>query len=258
MTLNRRQFLNLVGGTVATSLLSTEQSVQAGAKPAIKAIGFDAFTTFDPRPIFALTDSFFPEKGAELSNLWRSRLFEYTWLRTLYGNYADFWQVAQGALEFAAQMLKLELTVEKREELMGGFLKLKAYPDVPSALQSLKDAGIRMAFVSDLTAQILESAIKNSRLENFFEFNLSTDAVKAFKPDRRAYQMAVDAFKLPREKIAFAAFGGWDAGGAKSFGYTTLWVNRLNLPVEQVGVALDGIGGTLTALADFVIRFNSQ
>jgi 2-haloacid dehalogenase len=128
MTLNRRQFLNLAGGTVATSLLSTTQSVHAGAKPAIKAIGFDAFTTFDPQSIFALTESLFPDRGAELSNLWRTRLFEYTWLRTLYGNYADFWQVAKDALEFAAQMLKLELTVQKREELMGAFLKLKAYP----------------------------------------------------------------------------------------------------------------------------------
>ena len=252
MTLHRRQFLNLAAGTVAAGLLSTNQPVQGGTKLTIKAIGFDAFTTFDPRPISALADRLFPGRGADLSNLWRTRLFEYTWLRTLYGNYADFWQVAQDALKFAAEMLKLELTVEKREELMGAFLKLKAYTDVLSALQSLKDGGIRMAFVSDLTGQILESAVKNSGLEGFFEFNLSTDAVKAFKPDRRAYQMAIDAFKLRREEIAFAAFDGWDAGGAKGFGYTTFWVNRLNLPVEQVGVAPDGIGETLTALADFV------
>jgi 2-haloacid dehalogenase len=254
MSLNRRQFLNLAAGTVATSLLSTNQPLQAGTRPAIKAIGFDAFTTFDPRPISALADSLFPDKGIELSNLWRTRLFEYTWLRTLYGNYADFWQVAKDALEFAASMLKLELTVEKRDDLMGAFLKLKAYPDVPSALQSLQDAGIRMAFVSDLTGQILESAVKNSGVQGFFEFNLSTDAVHVFKPDRRAYQMAIDAFNLPREEIAFAAAGGWDVGGAKSFGYTTFWVNRLNHPVEQVGVTPDGIGGTLTALADFVLH----
>ena len=95
MTLHRRQFLNLAAGTVAAGLLSTNQPVQGGTKLTIKAIGFDAFTTFDPRPISALADRLFPGRGADLSNLWRTRLFEYTWLRTLYGNYADFWQVAQ-------------------------------------------------------------------------------------------------------------------------------------------------------------------
>jgi 2-haloacid dehalogenase len=78
-----------------------------------------------------------------------------------------------------------------------------------------------------------------------------------FKPDARTYQMAIDAFKLPREEILFAAFGGWDAAGAKNFGYTTFWVNRLDLPVEQLDVAPDGIGVTLTALVDFVKAMTS-
>jgi 2-haloacid dehalogenase len=108
------------------------------------------------------------------------------------------------------------------------------------------------AFLANLTPQMLDAAIKSSKLEGFFEYNLSMDAVKAYKPDARAYQMAIDAFKLRREEILFAAFGGWDAVGGKNFGYPTFWVNRLNLPVEQLDVAPDGIGATLTALVDFV------
>jgi 2-haloacid dehalogenase len=108
------------------------------------------------------------------------------------------------------------------------------------------------AFLANLTPQMLDAAIKSSKLEGFFEYNLSMDAVKAYKPDARAYQMAIDAFKLRREEILFAAFGGWDAVGGKNFGYPTFWVNRLNLPVEQLDVAPHGIGATLTALLDFV------
>ena len=135
---------------------------------------------------------------------------------------------------------------------MNGYLELKPFPDVPPALQALKDAGLRLAFLANLTPHMLDAATKSSKLEGIFEYNLSTDAVKVYKPHARAYQMAVDAFNLPREEILFAAFGGWDAAGAKNFGYPTFWVNRLNLPVERLDVAPDGIGTTLTALIDFV------
>ena len=251
MSLNRRQFLNLAASGVATSLL-VNGSTRADTPPTFRAIAFDAFTIFDARPITALAEEFFPGRGTELTSLWRTRQFEYTWLRTLYGRYADFWQVTQDSLEFAAKMLKVELTGEKRERLMNGYLELKAFPDVSRALQVLKDAGLRLAFLANLTPQMLDAATKSSKLEGIFEYNLSTDAVKVYKPDARAYQMAIDAFKLPREEIVFAAFGGWDAAGAKNFGYPTFWVNRPNLPVEQLDVAPDGIGGTLTALIDFV------
>jgi 2-haloacid dehalogenase len=251
MSLKRRQFLNLAAGSVAAGLL-VDRSTRAATPATIKAIAFDAFTVFDARPITDLAEEFFPGRGTELSNFWRTRQFEYTWLRTLYGRYADFWQVTQDALEFAAKMLKLELTGEKRERLMNSYLELKPFPDVPGALQALKDAGLRLAFLANLTPQMLAAATRSSKLEGIFEFNLSMDAVKAYKPDARAYHMAIDAFNLAREEILFAAFGGWDAAGAKNFGYPTFWVNRVNLPVEQLDIAPDGIGANLAALVDFV------
>ena len=123
---------------------------------------------------------------------------------------------------------------------------------VRPALESLRSAGIRLAFLSNFTAPMLDAAVKNSGLEGIFEPHLSTDRVRAFKPDPRAYQMGVDAFGVPRAEIAFAAFGGWDAAGAKAFGYPTFWVNRAGLPVEEMGIAPDGTGATLHDLAKFV------
>jgi 2-haloacid dehalogenase len=95
--------------------------------------------------------------------------------------------------------------------------------------------------------------VKNSNLEGFFEPHLSTDRVEAFKPDPRAYQMGPDAFKLPKEQIAFAAFAGWDAAGAKWFGYPTFWVNRAKTPVEELGVVPDGAGSGMADLVKFVL-----
>lgn len=252
MPLDRRQFLQLTAGGVAAGFVGATARARAEANSRVKAIAFDAFTTFNPGPVFALAERLFPNQGTELSNAWRTRQFEYAWLRTLYGRYVDFWQVTQEALVFAAKLLKLELSAENRQALIGAYLELKAYPEVPAALQSLKEAGLRLAFLSNMTPKMLDAAIRNAGLEGMFEHRLSTDAVQAYKPDPRAYQMGVDAFRLAREEILFAAFGGWDAAGAKGFGYPTFWVNRLGLPIEELGVVPDAVGGSLTDLVTFV------
>ena len=253
MPLKRRGLLTLTAAGATTTLIASSPLARAAARPGIKAIAFDGFTIFDPRPIAALAEQLFPGTGTELTNTWRTRQFEYTWLRTLMGRYVNFWQVTEEALVFAAHMLKLDLTEEKRGQLMQAWLQIKAWPDALLALKSLKDTGIRLAFLSNLTAPMIDAAVGNSGLEGIFEPHLSTDRVRAFKPDPRAYHMGIDAFGLRREEVAFAAFGGWDAAGAKAFGYPTFWVNRVNAPVEELGIAPDGIGANLHDLAHFVM-----
>jgi len=252
MPLKRREFLQLAAKGVAASTRLSPLGAQAATQPQFKAIAFDAFPIFDPRPVFGLAETLFPEKGSELSNAWRTRQFEYQWLRALSGHYADFWQITEDGLVFAAKLLQLELTPEKRAQLMQAYLGLKAWPDVPSALSALKETGIQLAFLSNMTTKMLDAGIKNAGLVGIFEYVLSTDQIRTYKPDPRAYQMAIDAFKLQREEIIFAAFAGWDAAGAKWFGYPTFWVNRLNLPAEELGVTPDAMGRDLTALVSFV------
>lgn len=250
MTSNRREFLRrmAVSGLAFRGL----PGEAAGSRGRIKAVAFDAFPILDPRPIFALANQLFPDKGAELSTLWRTRQFEYTWLRTLSGQYADFWQVTGDALAFAARSLKVDLTSQKHDRLMEAYLNLRCWPDVPAALGSLKKAGIRLAFLSNMTTKMLEAGIRNSHIEGVFDHVLSTDRVKAYKPDPRAYRMGIDVLALKPEEIGFAAFAGWDAAGAKAFGYPTFWVNRQNQPVEELGVAADASGATLNDLVEFV------
>jgi 2-haloacid dehalogenase len=254
MFVNRRKFVtSLAGGLAAAAAVAPADYLLAANGAKIKAIAFDGFPIIDARPVFAKTEEIFPGKGLELSNAWRTRQFEYTWLRTMGGNYADFWHVTEESLVFAAKLLKIELSAAQRDQLMQTYLTLKAWPDVVPALKQLKDAGVRMAFLANLTNAMLDAVVKNSGLEGFFEDHLSTDKVKAFKPDPRAYQMGIDAFNLKKEEIAFAAFAGWDAAGAKWFGYPTFWVNRLNLPAEELDVVPDGIGSGLGDLARFVV-----
>jgi 2-haloacid dehalogenase len=252
MPIDRRAFLDLVAGSAAANALLSPLKAQAVTQPQFKAIAFDAFPIFDPRPVFGLAETLFPGKGTDLSNAWRARQFEYQWLRTLSGRYADFRQTTEDGLVFAAKLLQLALTPEKRAQLMHAYLGLKAWPDVPSALSVLKKAGLRLAFLSNMTTKMLDASIKNAGLDGIFEYVLSADQVRAYKPDPRAYQMAIDAFKLKREEIIFAAFAGWDVAGARWFGYPTFWVNRLSLPAEELGAAPDAIGQDLTDLVRFV------
>jgi 2-haloacid dehalogenase len=222
----------------------------AGAR--LRAIAFDGLAVFDVRPIGALAEKVFPGRGDEMSALWRSRQFEYTWLRTAGRQYADFWQVTEEALIFSCRSLKLELTKADRDRLMQSYLEIKAWPDALAALKGLKASGLRMAFLSNFTAAMLDQAVKNSGLEGTFDDHLSTDRVRAFKPDPQAYKMAVSAFGLKKEEIAFAAFAGWDAVGAKWFGYPTFWVNRTHAAAEELGAVPDGVGENLNDLAVFV------
>jgi 2-haloacid dehalogenase len=218
---NRREFVTLAAGAMAVGRPSRQAFADNIRPIKFKAIAFDGFPIIDPRPVFSTLQEMFPDHGKELGNLWRARQFEYTWLRTLGGRYVDFWQVTEESLVFAARALGIALSAGQRDRLMQSWLALKAWEDVGPAVRRLKEAGIRMAFLSNLTEAMLEAAVKNSALEGFFEPHLSTDKVKAFKPDPRAYQMGLDAFKLAKEEIAFAAFAGWDATGAKWFGYPT-------------------------------------
>ncbi|RKP47782.1 haloacid dehalogenase type II [Pararobbsia silviterrae] len=248
--MNRRHFIGALVASAAAG--SVKAAPVSAATHGIKAVAFDGIALFDPRPIFALTEQMFPQRGAALVATWRARQFDYTWLRTMIGRYVDFMQVADDALTFAADAEKLAVTTQQRRQLLAGFMTMKAWPDVAPALRTLKQRGLGLAPLTDFSLPMLDAAISNSQLDGVFDHLLSTDLVKAYKPDPRSYQMGIDAFGLSREEIAFVAFGGWDAAGAKAFGYRTLWANRLNMPTERLGVVPDRIAPDFIGLPEFV------
>src|SRR5215831_14288956 len=253
--MTRRKFLAFAGATVASTVASRSWGgplETSASSLKIKAIAFDAFPIFNPSPVFSLAENLFPGKGPALSDEWRTRQFEYAWLRMAAHHYVDFWRITDDALTFAAKRVKVDLTADKREGLMNAYLKLAVWPDVPAALSRLKTLGMQLAFLSNLTPRMLEVNIKNAGLEKLFDDVISTDQVSTYKPDPRAYQLGTEVLGLKREEILFAAFAGWDAAGAKLFGYPTFWVNRLKLPAEELDAMPDGSGASLLDLVQFL------
>jgi 2-haloacid dehalogenase len=253
VAISRRQFVNLAAGAASGAMISRPAFSSSGIPRRIQAIAFDAFPIFDPRPIGLLAEELFPGKGGLLMEEWRRRQFEYSWLRTTAKQYVDFWQVTEQALTFATKNLRLAGDQTVREKLMSAYLELKAWPEVPAVLKTLHHSGLRMAFLSNFTPRMLDKAIANSGLGGIFEAHLSTDRVREFKPSPRAYRMGLDRFGLHREQIAFVASAGWDATGAKWFGYPTVWINRTGALPEELEVAPDLLGTSLTDLLKFVL-----
>jgi 2-haloacid dehalogenase len=241
----------------ASALVSSVASVSRvrpdaiRAPSPIRAVLFDAFPVFDPRSVETTVEAEFPGRGLALTALWRTRQFEYTWLRTASKDYADFWQCTEDALRFAVASLNIEITTAQRDRLMNAYLTLRPWPDATAALLTLQQRGLRLGFLSNFTPAMLGAAIEGGRLHGIFDPVLSTESARTYKPDPRAYQLGIDALRLPRDQVLFVAFAGWDAAGAARFGYQTYWVNRMKAASEELGHAPDGIGYSLDDLVSF-------
>ncbi|OCX54478.1 haloacid dehalogenase, type II [Mucilaginibacter sp. PPCGB 2223] len=242
MDIGRSEFIGMAGTMLGASLLTRPLDILTTQKPSFKAIAFDGLAIFDPRPVFKMAQDMYPEHGTQLTDLWRTKQFEYTWLRNQLGAYTDFFTVTRDALVFATKTLKIDPDEQKKQQLMQAYLNLRAWPDVAGALKILKNAGIKLALLSNFTDVMMQKGIENSNLQGVFDQVLSTDKVKKFKPDPRAYQMAIDGFKLSKRDMLFVPFAGWDMAGGKQFGYTTFWLNRQGAVAEELAVKADAEG----------------
>ena len=227
-------------------------AVSSPSPPRYKAIAFDYLVLFNPDSVVPEVERVFPGKGREFTNLWRTRQFEYSWLRSMTDRYAEFSSVTDDALVYTAAAMKLELTADNRRFLLNAYSHLTPWPDTVDALGRLKKSGVRLITLTNFSPAMLRSNAENAGLTGLFDFLISTDANHTYKPDPRAYQLGVDRLHLARRDILFVAFGGWDAAGAKAFGYPTFWVNRFNQPLEELGVRPDQTSANLDGLLDFV------
>jgi len=244
--MSRREFLGLIAASTAGGLLASCHVRTRPRRPTqIRAVAFDLFTLFDPRSIERVAEQVAPGTGPALARAWRARQFEYGFIRAAAGQYADFRTVTRDALDVAAHGFTLDATA--RERLVSAYEQLDLWPDALAVLTRLRGAGLRLAPLANYAPTMLRALLEHGRITHLFDHQISTAAARTFKPAPRAYQLGVDVLGLPRDEIAFAAFGGWDAAGATWFGYPTFWVNRLGLPTDKL-VALEASGPDLASL----------
>lgn len=168
-----------------------------------------------------------------LSALWRQKQLEYTWLRSLMGRHADFWQVTADALDYAMAAVGLSDS-RLRDDLLGLYRTLAPYPEVVDTLTTIKRSSIRTAILSNGEPTMLEDAVRAAGLAPLIDRIYSVEAVGIFKPDPSVYRLAADDLDLAPAAIAFQSANGWDIAGAASFGYTTVWINRAGATEERL------------------------
>jgi 2-haloacid dehalogenase len=250
--MNRRTFIGSAGAALSVAALYPQPSITP-ARRRIRAVAFDGYAVFDATAAIAVAESILPGKGREFVNAWRGRQFDYQWLRTMGGRYADFAQTAADSLAFTLKAMSLSMRAEDRDRLLESQVTLSPWPDASAQIARIRKAGLRLAFLSNMTERMLDDGARRAGLRDHFEFVLSTDRVRAAKPDPRAYRMAIDAFGLSPDEIAFVAFAGWDAAGATWYGFETAWANRLGLPSEDLDATPKRVCNNLSDVAEFVI-----
>lgn len=220
------------------------------ARTTAKAPGaavFDAYgTLFD---VAAAAASLAPELGPKaglLAELWRRKQLEYSWLRTLMGRHADFWQVTADALDFTIE--KLQLPIALRPRLLELYFRLPPYPDARPLLEHCRAQGLKTAILSNGSPEMLNAAIAHAGFTALFDAVLSVEAVGRFKPRPEVYRLAVEHLGVPANRTVFVSANGWDVAGAAAFGFAAVWINRAGDPVDRLPALPIAIVGSLAEL----------
>ena len=206
----------------------------SGALVGTELCVFDAYgTLFDFNSAVARHRAAVGPKADALSDMWRAKQIQYTWLRNGMGAYAKFGQVTGEALDHCLAACGIA-DASVREKLMGAYLELDPFPEVPAMLEMLKRAGLRTAILSNGNPEMLDPMVTASGLAHHFEAVLSVDAAGVFKPDPRIYRLVEARCGVTPDKVCFLSSNCWDAHGAAHFGFRTVWVNRAGAPDDNL------------------------
>jgi 2-haloacid dehalogenase len=201
----------------------------------VKSVFFDAYgTLFDVHAPVARVAGRIGEKADALSRLWRQKQLEYTWLRSLMGVHADFWQVTGDALDYALEAMAIE-DRRLRDDLMQLYLELDAYDDARVALGGLKKAGLVTGILSNGSPRMLEAAARSAGLAGDLDHVLSVEAVGIYKPKPSVYRLALEAARAEAPvEVGFVSANTWDGQAAAHFGFTVARIDRFGLKEERI------------------------
>ncbi len=216
----------------------------------IGACVFDAYgTLFDVHSAAARYRADLGDVADAVSQTWRDKQLQYTWLRSLMGDkhHVDFWRVTGDALDFALETHGVD-NRDLRERLLACYLELAAYPEVKDVLTRLKDSGLKCAILSNGAPKMLAAAVRNAGIEDLLDAILSVEDVGIFKPDPSVYGLVVERLGVTAEQVSFQSSNAWDAHAAGAFGFRVAWVNRFGQRPERLPGPADAELKTLNEL----------
>ncbi|MEO8922648.1 MAG: haloacid dehalogenase type II [Caldimonas sp.] len=212
----------------------------------LRAVLFDAYgTLFDVYSIGVAAERLFPGAGERLGVLWRDKQIEYSRLSSMSGRPRSFRDCTRGSLRFATKRLGLSLDAGVENELMASYDRLAPFAENRGVLEELQRRGIRAGILSNGDPDMLEAVVGHAGFAELLDPVLSVEATGRFKTDPATYALGTAALGLAAGEVLFVSSNCWDAIGATWFGYTTLWINRFGLPLDELGATPTRIGGNL-------------
>ena len=192
----------------------------------IKAVVFDAYgTLYDIQSVASVTEETFPGYGEIITQVWRIKQLEYTWLRSLMRRYEDFSVVTRESLAYTLRCLGLKYDEQAFARIMDKYLHLDLYPDALVSLTAMRDK--KLAILSNGSPGMLNALVKNSGLDGVLDATISIDSRKIFKPSPEAYSLIESTLHIPPHEVLFISSNPWDACGAKAFGLNVAWIERV-------------------------------
>ena len=217
-----------------------------------KAVLFDVYgTLLDVYSVGLRAEQMFPGAGERLARAWRDRQIEYSRLVSMSGRYRPFWQLTRDALRVSAAALGLSLDTAGEDGLMNEYRHLSAFPENRAVLRALAERGVRAGVLSNGDPDMLDVTLRSAGLTDLLDPILSVHATRRYKTDPAAYALGTAALELQAAEILFVSSNCWDAIGATWFGYTTLWINRADAPMEQLGAVPSRVGHSLRDVLEF-------
>jgi 2-haloacid dehalogenase len=192
----------------------------------MKAVVFDAYgTLYDVQSVAAVTEQAFPGYGELITQIWRIKQLEYSWLRSLMRRYEDFSLITRQSLAYTLRVLGLQHEARVFDQIMDKYLHLDLYPDAVAALAAMR--GRKLAILSNGSTDMLNALVRNSGLDRVLDATISIDSAKTFKPSPDAYALVETKFGVPPSEVLFVSSNPWDACGAKAFGFHVAWIERV-------------------------------
>jgi 2-haloacid dehalogenase len=226
----------------------------ASSGPAPRAVLFDAYgTLFDVYSVAEAAERLFPGAGERLGTLWRDKQIEYTRLCSMSGKPRSFADCTRAGLRYAARRLELPLDPDGERQLMQAYEQLAPFPENRAVLETLHRRGIRTGVLSNGDPAMLAAVVRHAGFERWLDPVLSVETTGRFKTDPATYALGTSALGMNAADILFVSSNCWDAIGATGFGYTTLWINRFGLPLEELGTEPTRTGTRLTDVLEFFL-----
>jgi 2-haloacid dehalogenase len=190
-------------------------------------LAFDVYgTLIDPFHMEEHLRASFGEKAKEASELWRSKQIEYSFRRALMKKYRNFDACTAQALRFVSAQFGISLSEEAREQLMGKYQQLPAYPDVAAALDELAARGFTIAACSNGTEGAVRGLLDRAGVLSRFGKIVSVDPIRTFKPDPAVYERLVSEVRAKKDMVWLISSNPFDVIGAKACGLRAAWVQR--------------------------------